>query len=184
MTGSPIDEGQEVERQRILTAFQNFVTDTANAGIVWGKGNPPFSQFDQSEFGGSPIGEPLQIDTDDIGTAGGEVSATQIYNTLVAETARYTNIRNLRARRFLTGFGYDFDNTQVAEMNNTYEQNIGVPAQGDIQGGENISCAELDTLFTTLQTSYNTARANTVTLTTVYCHSSCHASCHASRNRR
>lgn len=180
----PISQDFRIIRQEIIDRFRDFVTNVSNTGIHWGTDHLPFPQMPASYFKGPISGEPISISINDLGVSGNKISASEIYNVLVNETNKYTNIRYLHARRYLTGSGYNFDETRVANMNDTYEQNIGAVSNAGIVGGAEISASGLNNFFTNLQNAYIAKRNNTTTVTITYCHSSCHSSCHGSRGRR
>ena len=173
-----------INPQNIVDRFADYVTATAGAGISWGANALPFSQFSPANFGGTTAGRPIGITGPSISPVGGKITASNIYDTLVIETARYTSIRNLRAILNLTGSGTQFDQTAVAYMNSTYLQSIGSPANAGVASGNSISSSNLESLFNNLRTSYSNARSATTTITVTVCHTSCHSSCHGSRGRR
>lgn len=183
-----------IQPQNIVDRFADYVTATADSGISWGTNVYPFSEFDPAYFGGDTSGRPIGINGSSIGSAGGAISALNIYNTLVNETTAYTSIRNLRALLFVGGGGgntgsrptpgYVYDATAVAYMNTGYLQSIGSPNNAGISAGNAISSSGLETFFSNLTTSYNSARTTTTEVTISVCHASCHSSCHSSRGRR
>ena len=173
-----------INSQNIVDRFADYVTATAGAGISWGANALPFSQFSPANFGGTTAGRPIGITGPSISPVGGKITASNIYDTLVIETARYTSIRNLRAILNLTGSGTQFDQTAVAYMDSTYLQSIGSPANAGVASGNSISSSNLESLFNNLRTSYSNARSATTTITVTVCHTSCHSSCHGSRGRR
>ena len=181
-----------IEEQNIVDRFADYVVSTANAGITWGTNSVPFSEMSTSYFGGTTSGKTIEISGNNI--TGDPINASTIYNTLVAETNRYTKIRNLRAILFVDGGGgnignyatpgVNYDQTAVAYLNDSYLQNVGSPANGGVQAGSVASDDSLEALFTNLRSSYNTSRANTQTIQINVCHSNCHSDCHGSRSRR
>jgi len=183
-----------IQPQNIVDRFADYVTATADSGISWGTNNYPFGEFDPAYFGGSTAGRPIGISGGNIGSAGGSIVASNIYNTLVNETAAYTSIRNLRALLFVDGGGgntgsrptpgYIYDATAVAYMNSGYLQSIGSPDGADISAGNAVTSSGLETFFSNLTNSYNSTRVNTATVQINVCHASCHSSCHSSRGRR
>jgi hypothetical protein len=174
-----------INPQNIVDRFADYVVATANTGIVWGTDNLPFTQFDPAEFGGTTGGKAIGIIGSNIDAIGNVVNAANIYNTLLTETATYTNIRNLQAVRFIAGDlgGVNFDQTFPAYFNTAYLQSIGAGAS-DVVSGSTVTSTGLETFFDNLRASYNSARGNTVTLQVNVCHASCHNSCHTSRGRR
>lgn len=181
-----------IRTQNIVDRFADYVTATADSGISWGTNAYPFGEFDGNYFGGSTSGRPIGISGGNIGS--GVITASNIYNTLVNETAAYTSIRNLRALLFVEGGGgntgsrptpgYVYDQTAVAYMNSNYLQSIGSPNNAGVTSGVPASDENLESFFNNLRTSYNNARASTVTVQINVCHASCHSSCHGSRSRR
>ena len=181
-----------VRTQNIVDRFADYVTATADSGISWGTNAYPFGEFDGNNFGGTTSGRPIGISGGNIGS--GVITASNIYNTLVNETAAYTSIRNLRAILFVNGAGGNtgsrptpgviYDQTAVAYMNGSYLQSIGTPANNGVASGNVASATNLESFFNTLRSSYNSARGSTVTIQVNVCHASCHSSCHGSRSRR
>lgn len=181
-----------VRTQNIVDRFADYVTATADSGISWGTNAYPFGEFDGNNFGGTTSGRPIGISGGNIGS--GVITASNIYNTLVNETAAYTSIRNLRAILFVDGGGGNtgsrptpgviYDQTAVAYMNGSYLQSIGTPANNGVASGNVVSAVNLESFFDTLRSSYNSARGSTVTIQVNVCHASCHSSCHGSRSRR
>jgi hypothetical protein len=187
-----------VTRQNIVDRFADYVQATANAGIVWYNNGPgaivePFPEFDQTLLASSN-GKAIEINGDSLGGAASRITASTIYNALVAETNRYTRIRSLRARLLITAPGgagnktreanSGFDDTQIAHLSSAYQADIGSPANGGVVSPQTISATNLETFFNTLRTAYNTARATATQIDVSVCHSSCHVSCHSSRGRR
>jgi hypothetical protein len=180
--------------QNMVDRYADFVTATANSGISWGTNAKPFGEMADSHFGGTTGGRGISVSGSAVGTAGNLVTATTIYNSLVAETATYTNIRNLRALLFVEGGGgntgsrgspgYVYDNTAVAHLNTNYRQGVGTPSASDVVATNTITAGGLETMYSNLRSAYNSARANTTTIQTNVCHASCHSSCHNSRSRR
>jgi len=183
-----------VTPQNIVDRFADFVTSTANSGISWGTNVYPFAEFDGAQFGGTISGTTITATGSSIGSSGGVITAVNIVNALLTETALYTNIRNLRALLNVTGAegntgsrptpGIIYDQTAVAFMNTTYRQTLNTVATSNVSSSNTISSSNLETFFTNLQTEYNSQRNNTTTVQIDVCHASCHSSCHSSRSRR
>lgn len=183
-----------INPQNIVDRFSDYVTATANSGISWGTNAYPFGEFDGGYFGGDTNGRGISVNGGSIAGIGQNISAAGIYNTLVNETASYTNIRNLRALLFVDGGGgntgsrgspgYIYDGTAVAHMNGNYRQGIGSPGGSDLSAGNNITAGGLEGFFDTLRATYNAYRGSTVQVQINVCHASCHSSCHGSRGRR
>lgn len=192
-----LDEATTVTKQSIIDRFADYVRDTANSGISWGTNAYPFSEFSHGGiFGGGNGGKALEINADSISaTELGEVLAQSIYDVLIAETARYTKIRNMRAVLFVDGGGGNtgsrptpgvvFDQTAVAYMNNDYLQGPVSAAREDVFSGNKITAGGLEVMFSNMRAAYNEKRAISAgTWQTNVCHASCHSSCHSSRGRR
>lgn len=173
-----------IASQNIVDRFVDYVSATANSGISWGTNAVPFGEFPASYFGGTTSGKAIEVNGGTIGATGTVITAANIYNVLLAETNRYTCIRNLRALRHLSGYGYTYDHTAKAYMNTNYAQSVGTPANGGTAAGSTITSTSLETLFTNLRSAFSAAQANTVTIQINVCHSSCHSNCHGSRGRR
>lgn len=181
-----------IEEQNIVDRFADYVVSTANAGITWGTNSVPFSEMSTSYFGGTTSGKTIEISGNNI--TGDPINASTIYNTLVAETNRYTKIRNLQAILFVDGAGGNtgtrptagevYNQTSVAYMSDSYLQNIGSPNNGGVAAGSKASVANMQQLFTNLRDAYNTKRNTTTTIQINVCHASCHSNCHGSRSRR
>jgi hypothetical protein len=185
-----------VTKQNIVDRFADYVRDTANSGISWGTNAYPFGEFDQGGiFGGGTGGKGIQIDGNSIGTNGsGDITAQNIYDTLITETYRYTKIRNMRAVLFVDGGGGNtgsrptagvvYDQTAVAYMSDSYLQGVSA-GRDDVYAGNNVTAGGLEVMFSNMRNAYNGARGNSAgTFQTNVCHASCHSSCHSSRGRR
>jgi len=183
-----------ITSQNIVDRFKDFVTDTANSNIIWGTNSKPFSQMPDATFGGTTVGTTITATGASIGVTGDTITASNIVNALLTETALYTNIRNLRAILNVTGGGgntgsypnpgYIFDTTAKSYLDNSYRQTLSSVNTSSVETGQTISQTNLETFFTNLQTEYNMNLANTTTIQVDVCHSSCHANCHDSRGRR
>jgi hypothetical protein len=183
-----------INPQNIVDRFADYVVATGNSGIVWGTNSVPFGEMSTSYFGGTTSGKSIGISGSNIDAVGDIITAVNIYNALVTETATFTNIRNLRALLFVEGGGgntgtrptpgYVYDNTQVAYLNSSYLQSVGSPNAAGVSSGNTATSSGLETFFANLRSAYNTTRATTATIQINVCHASCHASCHGSRSRR
>jgi hypothetical protein len=173
-----------IRTQNIVDRFADYVTATSATGIVWGTNAKPFTEMPDSTFGGTTSGRAIGINGGSIGS--GVITAANIYNTLVTETAAYTSIRNLRAILFVQGDigGVRYDQTAVAYLNTSYLQSVGTPSNAGVYSGNAVYAVNLESFFDNLRTSYNTARSSTATVQVNVCHASCHSSCHGSRSRR
>jgi hypothetical protein len=203
-----------ISSQNIVDRFADYVQATANSSISWGTNAYPQAYTGPtngtvadyvdcipfSEWGGSTGGKGIEISG---GSLSNPIDASNIYNTLVAETNRYTRIRNVRALFYVNGDGGNlgdrridsgnfpgqgsvlvYDGTTVAHMNANFAQSVGSPGNGGVASGNTITTARMEALFDSLRTSYSSARGNTYTYTNSVCHSSCHSACHSSRGRR
>ena len=180
-----------ISAQNIIDRFADFAPASANSGIVWGTNSVPFSGFSTSYFGGTTAGRSIGITGADINQ--NPITASVINTAIENETAAYSQIRNLNARRNVTGEvsnigtyqtpGLIFNQTQKAYLNSSYIQTLSA-AGVTLTAGTQISSSGLEAKFTDLQTRFNSLVSNTVTVTINICHSSCHSSCHGSRGRR
>lgn len=169
----------------LVAYYKSFVIDTfCNDRITWASNNKPFSDFDGSYLDGDTSGRPISITGASVGTGGNLIDASDIYDTLVAETARYTMIRHIRAILYLYGSGVIYDNTQKSYMNSGYLQALDSIATAGVETGNEVTAAGLEALFTNLREGWATKQNNIVTLQFNICHSSCHSACHGSRGRR
>lgn len=182
-----------VQKQNLIDRFADYVRDTANFGISWGTNAYPFAEFSQTSiFGGTTAGKALEVSAASITDS--EITAQTIYDTLLAETRRYTKIRSMRAVLFVDGGGGNtgsrpnpgiiYDQTAVAYLNDTYIQTI-TANKDNVVTGNTITSAGLESMFTNMRTAYTSARNTSAgTFQTNVCHASCHSSCHGSRGRR
>jgi len=180
--------------QNIVDRFKDFVTDTANSTIIWGTNNKPFSQMPDATFAGTTDGTTITATGSSIGSTGNTITASNIVNALLTETALYTNIRNLRAvlnvvlsyygGNYPGGGGVIYDQTAKAYLNTDYRQTLNTVASTNVESEKIISATNLETFFTNLQTEYSTQSVNTATIQVDVCHASCHGNCHSNRGRR
>ena len=178
--------------QNIVDRFADYVVATGNTSITWGTNAMPFAEFDVAQFAGDTAGRGISINGTTI--TADPITALNIYNTLVAETASYTNIRNLNAILNVEGAGGNtgsratagviFNQTAVSHLKISFRQDIGAPNASNVLANSEITSAGLETFFDTLRTAYNTARGTTTAIQVNVCHASCHSSCHSSRGRR
>jgi hypothetical protein len=173
-----------INRQNIVNRFADYVQATANASIVWGTNALPFTGMAQPQiFGGPTSGKSIEISGSNLGT---QINANVIYDTLIAETTRYTRIRNVKVTRFVTGDigGETFNQTAVAHLTSAYQASTSA-VRGTVVSQGLVQTTPLEALFNNMRASYNAVRAVSAgTFTTTVCHASCHASCHGSRARR
>lgn len=181
-----------VGKQNIVDRFADYVVANANASIVWGTNALPFTEMDSAEFGGTTAGRGIGINGASI--TGTVITASTIRTVLQAETATYTNMRNLRAVLNVTGGGGNngtrptagivFDQTSKAHLNTSYRAGIGTPNNAGVAAGQQVDSSNLETYFSNLRAAYQGVRDTTVTIQTDVCHASCHSSCHSNRGRR
>jgi len=202
-----------IEEQNLIDRFADYVTATANSGIVWGTNalgpsytdanGTTYSAFSQASntaansvgialFGGTTAGPGISVSGSSI--TGNPISASTIRTALENETALYTNVRKLRVRITISGGGGNtgtrrstglvIDDTQVAHMATSYRQSLGTVSTNQVVSGAEITVSGLQGYFTNLQSAYNTARNNVHDYQATVCHASCHSSCHGSRGRR
>jgi hypothetical protein len=180
-----------ISAQNIIDRFADFAPASANSGIVWGTNSVPFSGFSTSYFGGTTAGRSIGITGADINQ--NPITASVINTAIENETAAYSQIRNLKATRTVTGPGGNtgtypnpgqiFNQTRKAYLNSSYAQTLSA-AGVTLTAGTQISASGLEAKFTDLQTRFNSLVSNTVTVNINICHASCHSSCHGSRGRR
>jgi len=188
-----------VTAQNVVDRYADYVVATANSSIVWGTNAAPFPAFATSYFGGATSGKSIGINGGAIDNNVNKIDASEINDVLATETAAYSSIRKLNAKLNYTGTGdgaggagntgtwagapgINFNQTQVAYMNNQYLQSLsGTTA---LVAGNVVDDAVLESKFDALRTVYTNARNNIQTVQVDVCHSSCHSSCHGSRGRR
>jgi hypothetical protein len=186
-----------IKQQDIIDRFGDYVVALANFGISWGLGDKPFPEMDDYQFGGTKAGKPNQLP---ISLASGTpINAALIYNAVLYETFRFTNIRLMRALLYLTfddvqtgqfyqapAGGYIFDQTAKSHLSTSYTigVNPAVLAAGQVYIANQITRAGLEDLFDRARTVYQAYENSVETITVFVCHSSCHSSCHNSRIRR
>lgn len=180
-----------ITRSNLIDRFYSFARATANSSIVYGTNAYPWTSPEPtvvSWFGGGTSGT-----SDTTSLPEGEITASTIYNNLLAATATYTNIRNARFQRFTTRSGFS-NNTDLttndvsgkAHLATVYRQSISSSDVEDagVTSGSKVEKTKLDSLFTNLRTAYTTKRDTQQSFSIRVCHSSCHNSCHNSRIRR
>lgn len=185
-----------ITKQNIVDRFADYVRDTANSGISWGTNAYPFGEWNNPGlFGGDTGGKGIEIDGGSIGTNGsGDITAQNIYQTLIDETYRYTRIRNMTAVLFVDGGGGNtgsrptagevYRGTAVANMNTNYLQGVSA-VRDDVYAGNTVTAGGMEVMFSNMRSAYNGARGNNAgTFQVNVCHASCHSSCHSSRGRR
>lgn len=181
-----------VNKQNIVDRFADYVTANANSSISWGSDAEPFAEMPDTTWGGTTAGQTIAITG--AGISDTNITAASIRSLLETETARYTNIRNLRAVLNVTGTGGNtgsrptagivYDQTAKAHLNSSYRAAIPAVNNAGVAAGNTVSTANLETYFSNLRSAYQSVQANTVTIQIDVCHASCHNSCHGSRGRR
>lgn len=181
-----------VSKAGIVNKFEDLVTDVANASIVWGTNNKPFTEMPDGNYAGTTAGDSINITSADI--TGTVITASTIRTVLETEAALYTNIRQQQAILFVEGAGGNtgsrptpgtiFDQTQVAHLDTGNRASLGAISSGSVTTGNVIDDTNLETYMGNIATAYNTIRTTTITDQVNVCHASCHSSCHGSRGRR
>jgi hypothetical protein len=196
-----------INKQNIVDRFADYVVATGNSGITWGTNARPSEYFTTTYLGFEPFGGTTSgkgIETSAANITDANVTAATIYNVLVAETQRYSNIRNMRALINVTGAGNTFgtgtridagpivgsnpgiiyDVTAKAYLSTAYRQATISPANAGVAAAQVARSANLESFYNNLRTTYSTYGNTTATIQVNVCHSSCHTSCHANRGRR
>lgn len=185
-----------VNQQNIVDRFADYVKGNADWYSVWGTDALPFPECDFTWIFGGGQDKGLEINGGSIGTNGaGEITAQNIYDTLIAETARFTRVRTMRCTLFVNGAGGNngsrptagtvYDQTNIAHLNSNYQQGIGAAGRDNVWAGNVVTAGGLEVMFSNMRALWDGVRGNSVgTLTTTVCHASCHSSCHSSRGRR
>jgi len=153
-----------VQGSNMVERFNDFVSATANANIIWGTDDRPFPEFVAQNMPAAtpplpnvePLGGPKAGRGNISGNLGltGEVTASSILTAFANATKTYTRIRLIRARLNVTGGGGNrgsrptpgivFDETRVTHMNSSFEQNVGfIDEGGGVFPGTIISRASL-----------------------------------------
>lgn len=181
-----------VNKQNIVDRFADYVVADANGSIQWGTNNKPFSNMPSSEFGGTTGGRGIAISGANI--SGTTITAANIRSVLESETTNYTNMRNMRARLFVTGgggnsgsrptAGYIFDQTKKAHLTTNRRVAISTPNNAGVTSGQTVDRSNLETYFSNLRANYRARETSAYTKTVSVCHASCHHNCHSSRGRR
>lgn len=181
-----------ITKQSIVDRFEDLVTDVANASIVWGTDNKPFTEMPDGNYAGTTSGDSINITGTSI--TGDTITASTIRTVLETEAALYTNIRQQRAILFVTGGGGNtgsrptagtvFDQTEIAHLDTGNRASLGSITTTGVTTGDTIEDTNLETYMGRIATAYNTIRTTAVTDQIDVCHASCHSSCHGSRGRR
>src|SRR6056300_2121198 len=144
-----------ITKQSIVDRFEDLVTDVANASIVWGTNNKPFTEMPDGNYGGTTTGDSINITGTSI--TGDTITASTIRTLLETEAALYTNIRQQRAILNVTGGGGNtgsrptpgivFDNTQVAHLDTGNRAALCSISAGSVTSGTTIDDTNLETYF-------------------------------------
>lgn len=190
----PIDTNVTITPQNLVDYYREFVVDVANSNIAWGTNAKPFSEFDENNFGGTTAGRPINITGANVGSAGNLIDASDIYDVVIAETAQYLRIRNLRATLNVEGGGGNtgsrpsagivFDETRKAYLSTSYVLPPETISAGNVSTGNTITATSLETLFNACKADFERVLTTTASIQVNVCHASCHSSCHGSRGRR
>jgi hypothetical protein len=190
-----------INAQNIIDRFEDYVRATANSGISWYNGpssvSKPFPEFPDALLGPLP-GQSRSISG--AGFPGTPIIASTIYNVLIAETNRYTQIRLVRAMLNIQPQSpstnktreatESIDVTAVAHCVGFGSQSIATLGSYEILRDKLIKAGgkpdrnSLEDFFFDLRAAYVTARNIPAPVSVNVCHSSCHSSCHGSRGRR
>lgn len=190
-----------IERQNIVDRFADYVRGSANTSISWGTNSWPFGEWNNAPyyyagiFGGDTNGKGIEVSGGSIATgANGEITAQYVYDTLIAETVRYTRIRLIRARLVVDGGGGNngsrptagviYDQTAVAHLHSGYQVGVGAD-RSDVWASNTATSGGMEAMFDSMRANYNWARGQSAGTFEVHvCHASCHSNCHSSRGRR
>jgi hypothetical protein len=184
-----------ISAQNVVNRFADYVRGAANSGISWGTNAYPFGEFGVNAgiFGGDTNGKPIEINGNNLGGVGAIANANTVYNVLIAETTRYTRIRNLQAVLFVDGGGGNtgsrptpgvvYNQTAVAHLNSGYQVNVGAD-RNNVFAGNVMTRGGTATMFNNMRAAYNSIRSSAIYSQVNVCHASCHSSCHNSRGRR
>jgi hypothetical protein len=169
----------------LVAYYKAFVVDAyCNDRISWASNSYPHGYFDGSYLDGSTAGRSISITGANVGTQGNLIDASDIYDALVGETAKYTVIRNMRVILYLSGSGTIFDSTAKSYMSSGYLQSYSSPDNAGVVTDNTITASQLEALFSNLRENWASLANNVVTVSQTICHSSCHSNCHSSRGRR
>jgi len=187
-----------ITKSDVIRVFKEFVTDYVNSQLVWGSDNIPFTEFvfsDDTDWGGTSGGIPFSTLTNaEFDVASDTITASDIFDILVDETANYTNLRYINAILFVSGSGGNtgtrltpgtvFNETRLAHLDSSYKTTV--DADQFLYGEDIISASGLDEQFQEMKSAWMTVAFGEEIQThqVTVCHSSCHSSCHGSRGRR
>jgi len=187
--------GQLIENSESRQHFINAVQTPAHNQIVYHQTNrhtragivAPTSEY----FIDNP---PTGVSVAGLGNDGTIVTASTVFNHLVAATFNITNIRLSQANFFRTTDNFS-PNTppqnilqgsigpSVTVRPTGFRQSVGV-ANAGVASGNIATAASYNGLCTNLYNRWNTLKNNRSDFNVIYCHTSCHTNCHSSRGRR
>jgi hypothetical protein len=166
-------QGLVITKDDVIAQFKTFVTDVANAGIVWNASSHP--AVNTSAF---------------INTLRTAPTPEELPTMIAADTLRTIfrdfsyNASSIRKVRAYSSGCWD-SGTQVSNLISSYETNYAQfdsAGSGTIITGNQIKAVDWDAYMSELQAAYFVARDTSTTFNT--CHCSCHGNCHGSRGRR
>ena len=130
---------------------------------------------------------PTGVSEAGLGSDGTIVTASTVYNHLVAATYNITNIRLSAAFFYLNVNGSNVYQgavgPSVTVRPTAYRQGFGVN-NGGVTAGAVATAGTYNSLCTNLYNTWNSLKNNRSDFNVFYCHSSCHSNCHSSRGRR
>lgn len=187
--------GQLIENTESVNYFIGAVQTPAHNQIVYWDGNrhtyagvvAPTSEY----YIDNP---PTGVSVAGIGSDGTIITASTVFNHLVAATYNITNIRLSAANFYLTvdNFSPDTPPTNVFQATigpsvtvrpTGFRQGFGVGNAG-VSAGSLATAGSYNGLCTNLYNTWNSLKNNRSDFNVIYCHSSCHTNCHTSRGRR
>lgn len=143
-----------------------------------------------------PVADPYDVDNPPTGASeaglgadGTTITATTVYDHLVAATYNITKIRQAQANFYLLldGGVYTLAGSvgpAVTVRNNNWLQTVSGVDNAGVSAGSTATAASYNDLCTNLYNTWNTLKENRADFRVNYCHSSCHSNCHTSRGRR
>ncbi len=179
-----IGVGNIVDNADVIVAFENNVRLLIQGITAWHSAASMPGQFPTAELGNLVQPGPNE------GELTPTIVAQKIADSFALYTKNYTSIRNCRFVRTLTGYGVDYDSTQITSLTDAYDQPAryptidGIAVASGIAANQIVKVAEFNTYISNLYAEWSSAKDNLVTFTATYCHSNCHGSCHGSRRHR
>lgn len=187
--------GQLIENTESVNYFIGAVQTPAHNQIV-------YHQTNRHTYAGIVAGPenyfidnpPTGVSVAGIGSDGTIVTASTVFNHLVAATFNITNIRLCAANFFLRVDNYSPDTPpqdvlvaiigpSVTVRPTGFRQGFGV-ANAGVSAGSLATAASYNNFCTNLYNTWNSLKNNRADFNVIYCHSSCHTNCHTSRGRR